>query len=64
MLTAGAQEPVIPLLEVGGKTGAGSPEQIGAKAENVGTIVAGAATISTDLGAEIQPVIMSFTLIS
>jgi hypothetical protein len=38
LLTAGAQVPVIPLVEVVGKTGAGSPEHIAAIALNVGVI--------------------------
>ena len=38
MLTvAGLQVPVIPLIEVVGKTGAVAPEQIGAISSNVGT---------------------------
>ena len=46
LFNAGAQVPVIPLLDVVGKTGAVEPEQIGATAVKVGVTFAFTVTVN------------------
>ena len=47
LTVAGDQVPVMLLVDVAGKTGAGSPEQIGAIAANVGVTLGLTVTVTT-----------------
>ena len=52
LLTAGAQVPVIPLVEVVGRTGAADPLQMAGTALNVGTVCGVTVTVSVAVVAQ------------